>query len=206
MTGPVLWYLNRATGMVALVLMTATIVLGAIVRRQAGLPGLPRFGVVRLHRNVGLLSALVLVGHVVTAVLDSYVDISASAVVVPFVSSYRPLAIGLGALALDLVLLVIVTSLLRDLLPRRLWAPVHMTSYALWPLAAVHGLTAASDLGGGWLVVLVLACAATTAGAFLTALGTRRPARTPTERAREAMAETTAAFAARRSPSRYRNE
>ena len=174
MTGAALWYLNRATGMVALVLMTLTIVLGTIVRRQGRLPGLPRFAVVRVHRNVALLSALLVVGHVATAVVDSYVDIGPLAAVVPFASGYRPLAVGLGALAVDLALLVVVTSLLRDRLPRRLWTPVHLTSYVLWPLAAVHGLTAATDLGGGWLLLLVLACAAATAWASVAALGTRR--------------------------------
>jgi sulfoxide reductase heme-binding subunit YedZ len=185
--------------------MTLTIVLGTIVRRQVPLPGLPRFGVVRIHRNVALLSALVVVGHVATAVVDSYVDIRPADVVVPFAAGYRPLAIGLGALAADLALLILVTSLLRDRLPRWLWAPVHLTSYALWPLAAVHGLTAASDLGGGWLLLLVLTCSAATAWASLAALDTRRAALPPSERARDAMAESAAAFAAGRPSDRYRN-
>jgi methionine sulfoxide reductase heme-binding subunit len=204
-TSVAIWYLNRATGMVALVLMTLTIVLGTVVRRQGRLPGLPRFATVLLHRDVALLSALLLVGHVVTAVADSYVDISPAAAVVPFVSGYRPLAIGLGALAADLVVLIVVTSLLRGRLPRWLWAPVHLTSYALWPLAALHGLTAASDLGGGWLVLLVLACAVATAWAVLAALGARRDAGLPEERAREAVSATAAAFAAGRPTGRYRN-
>jgi sulfoxide reductase heme-binding subunit YedZ len=158
-----------------------------------------------MHRNVALLSALLVAGHVATAVVDSYVDIGAVSAVLPFTSGYRPIAVGLGALAVDLVLLVLVTSLLRDRLPRRLWAPVHLTSYALWPLAAVHGLTAASDLGGGWLLLLVLTCAAATAWASLAALATRRAARPPSERARDAMAESAAAFAAGRPSGRYRN-
>ncbi len=205
MTAAAIWYLNRATGLVALVLMTLTILLGTTVRRQARLPGLPRFGVARLHRNVALLSALLLVGHVATAVLDSYVDIGPAAAVVPFTSGYRPLAIGLGALALDLTLLVVVTSLLRDRLPRWLWAPVHLTSYVLWPVAAVHGLTAATDLGGGWVLLLVLGCATATAWASVAALAARRAAPPPSERAPEAVAATTSAFRAGLPAGRYRN-
>ena len=68
-------------------------------------------------------------------------------------SGYRPFAIGLGTLAVDLLLLVVVTSLLRNHLPLRLWKAVHLTSYLLWPLAFVHGITAGTDLGGGWLLV-----------------------------------------------------
>jgi sulfoxide reductase heme-binding subunit YedZ len=205
MTAAAIWYLNRATGLVALVLMTLTIVLGTTVRRQARLPGLPRFGVARLHRNVALLSALLLAGHVATAVLDSYVSIGPVAAVVPFTSGYRPLAIGLGALALDLTLLVVLTSLLRDWLPRWLWAPVHLASYVLWPVAAVHGLTAASDLGGGWVLWLVLGCAAATAWASLAALAARRAAPPPSERAPEAVAAAAAALTAGLPAGRYRN-
>ena len=89
----------------------------------------------------------------------------------PFVAGYRPLAIGLGTLAVDLFLLVVVTSLLRNRLPLRLWKAVHLTSYLLWPLAFVHGVTAGTDLGGGWLLVLVLGCAVAATWSSVTALG-----------------------------------
>ena len=160
MTGIALWYLNRATGITSLVLMTLTVVLGSLVRRHGRIPGLPRFAVQGLHRNVGLLSALLLVTHVGTAIVDSYVNIGVSSTFVPFVSGYRPFAIGLGTLAVDLLLLVVATSLLRNRLALWLWKAVHLTSYLLWPLAFVHGITAGTDLGGGWLLVLVLGCAA----------------------------------------------
>jgi sulfoxide reductase heme-binding subunit YedZ len=193
-TVEVLWYLNRATGITSLVLMTLTVVLGSIVRRHGRVPGLPRFVVTGLHRNVALLSALLLVTHVVTAVVDSYVDIGVSDTVVPFTSGYRPLAIGLGTLAADLLLLVIVTSLLREHLPQRLWKAVHVTSYVLWPLAFVHGLTAGTDLGGGWLLAVVLACAAAATWSSIAALSSRRQP-PPAERAAAALTATSDAFA-----------
>jgi sulfoxide reductase heme-binding subunit YedZ len=194
MTGIMLWYLNRATGIVLLLLMTLTVVLGTVVRRHGRVPGLPRFAVAALHRNVALLSALLLVTHVGTAVIDSYVDIGVADAVVPFTAGYRPLAIGLGTLAADLILLVIVTSLLRNRLPVRLWKAVHLTSYLLWPLAFVHGLTAGTDLGGGWLLALVLACAAAAAWCSVAALGARLESRPPAERAAAALTATSDAL------------
>jgi sulfoxide reductase heme-binding subunit YedZ len=193
-TGAVLWYLNRSTGIVALLLMTVTIVLGTVVRRHGRVPGLPRFAVTGLHRNVGLLSALLLATHVGTAVVDSYVDIGVTDTVVPFTAGYRPLAIGLGTLAADLMLLVIVTSLLRNRLPPRVWQGVHLTSYLLWPLAFVHGLTAGTDLGGGWLLALVLACAAAAAWCTVAALGARLQSPPPGERAPAALTVTSDAL------------
>jgi methionine sulfoxide reductase heme-binding subunit len=173
-TAEALWYLNRATGVVLLVLMTLAVVLGVLVRLRGRLPGLPRFGVVGLHRNVALLSALLLGVHVGTAVVDAYVDVGLLDVLVPFVSGYRPFAVGLGTLALDLVLLVLVTSLLRGRLPLPLWRAVHLTTWLMWPIALVHGLTAGTDLGSGWLLALALGCAAATAGAMVAAVHDRR--------------------------------
>lgn len=174
MNDAVLWYLDRATGVVALVLLTLAFVLGVLVRRRVRLPGLPRSGTLALHRSVTLLSVLLLLTHVGTAVLDSSVDIGRPAVAVPLVSGHDPLAVGLGALALDLLVLVVVTSLLRGRLPVGLWRAVHLTAYAMWPLALVHGLTAGSDLGGGWLLVLVLGCAVAVAAASAAAVSARR--------------------------------
>ena len=164
MNGAVLWYLNRASGMVSLVLMTLVVVLGVVVRRQGRLPGLPRFFLVGLHRNVSLLSALLLGVHVATAVADSYVDIGLQAAVVPFASNWRPAAVALGALAVDLIVLIVATSLLRGRIPVRLWRVVHWTSYLLWPLAFMHAVTAGTDIGSGWALAVALACAGVVGG------------------------------------------
>jgi sulfoxide reductase heme-binding subunit YedZ len=204
-TGAVLWYLNRATGLTSLVLMTATLVLGTLVRRHARIPGLPRFAVQGLHRNVSLLSALLLITHIATAIVDSYVDIGVSSAVVPFVAGYRPFAVGLGTLAVDLFLLVLVTSLLRNRLPLRLWKTVHLTSYLLWPLAFVHGITAGTDLGGGWLLVLVLGCAVAATWASVAALASRRTTPPPGQRAAAALAATSDALATGSSVGVFRN-
>jgi sulfoxide reductase heme-binding subunit YedZ len=190
--GAVLWYLNRASGIVALVLMTAVLVLGVVVRRQGRVPGLPRFVLIGLHRNVSLLSALFLGVHVVTAVGDSYVDIGPAAAVVPFASTWRPAEVALGALAVDLLVLVVVTSLLRSRLPVRLWRYVHWTSYLLWPLAFLHAVSAGSDVRSGWALVVTLACAGIVGGTV--AVGVLVRPRRAVDRAPAAVSATTAAL------------
>jgi sulfoxide reductase heme-binding subunit YedZ len=205
MSGSVVWYLDRATGVVALVLMTLTVVLGVVVRRDGRLPGLPRSGAVRVHRNVGLLSALLLVVHVTTAVLDPFVDIGAAAALVPFASGWSPLTVGLGTLAVDLLVLVVATSLLRDRVRPRLWRAVHLTSYAMWPLAFGHALATGTDVGSGWLLALVLGCAAAVLVASAAALAGTRTARPATDRAPAALARTAADLAAGRALTVHRN-
>jgi len=155
----VLWYASRATGVVALLLMTAVLLLGLLVTRQGRLPGLPRFAVTGLHRNLSLVSVVFVVLHVLAAVGDSYVHIPLTAAVIPLASSYERLALGLGAVSLDLMIAIIVTSLLRRHLSRRLWRAVHLLAYASWPVAWLHSITASTDLRHGWLFLLAVGCA-----------------------------------------------
>jgi sulfoxide reductase heme-binding subunit YedZ len=154
------WYASRATGVVALLLLTAVFVLGILVNRQGRLPGLPGFAVTNLHRNISLLATTFVAVHVLTAVLDTYVHIPIMSAVIPFTSGYERLWLGLGAISADLMLAIIVTSLLRGRLNATLWRTIHLTAYASWPVAFVHSVYASRDLQRGPLLYLALACAA----------------------------------------------
>jgi len=163
----VLWYASRATGVVALLLMTAVLLLGLLVTRQGRLPGLPRFAVTGLHRNLSLVAVVFVVLHVLTAVADSYVRIPLISAVVPLASSYERLALGLGAVSLDIMIAVIVTSLLRRHLSRRLWRAVHLLAYVSWPVAWLHSITSSTDLRHGWLFLTAVGCALLVVAAVL---------------------------------------
>jgi methionine sulfoxide reductase heme-binding subunit len=162
-----LWYASRATGVVSLVLLSMVMIIGVLINRRGRLPGLPRFAVLGLHRNLSLLAVAFVAVHVVTAVADSYVSISLAAAVIPFVSGYEPLWLGLGAIALDLMAAVIVTSLLRRRIGRRTWRAVHWLAYASWPVAVVHSMFAGRDLQRGPLLYLALGCVAAVTGAVM---------------------------------------
>jgi predicted ferric reductase len=159
------WYASRATGIVALLLLTAVLVLGILVNRQGRLPGLPRFAVTGIHRNLSLLSVVFIAVHILTAVLDTYVHIPLLSAVIPFSSGYERLWLGLGAISLDLMVAMIVTSLLRGRLNRIVWKAVHLLAYASWPIAFAHSLGSSKDLQQGWLLGLAIACAAVTVAA-----------------------------------------
>src|ERR1700759_4907960 len=154
------WYLTRASGTVALVLLTASVVIGiAAIARMRG-PGVPRFVVDGLHRTASLLAVAFLVVHIITAVLDSFASISLTDAVIPFVGSYRPLWLGLGAVAFDLLLAVAVTSLVRGRLGHSAWRGIHWLAYAAWPIAIVHGFGTGSDVHQTWLQVVSAGCIA----------------------------------------------
>jgi sulfoxide reductase heme-binding subunit YedZ len=160
-----LWYASRATGVVCLVLFTLVVLLGILVNRQGRLPGLPRFAVTGLHRSLALLAVVFLAIHVLTAVADSYVTIQLAAAVIPFTSSYEPIQIGLGAVALDLTAALVITSLLRARMNRRLWRGVHWLAYAAYPVTILHSVTSSADLRSGGLLWLTAGCVLSVAAA-----------------------------------------
>jgi len=145
---PLLWYLNRATGTVLLVLLTLVLVLGVLSTFGRAGRGVPRFVTQAFHRNVSLLTAGLLVAHVLTAVLDTYVDIRWWQAVLPFGGTYKPVWLGLGAVALDVIVVVVLTSLVRTRLGHRSWRAVHWTAYALWPIAVAHAVGSGTDVHG----------------------------------------------------------
>jgi hypothetical protein len=161
------WYLTRSSGAVALILLTLALALGVIDLRRWSTESWPRFVVDSLHRNVSLLALAFLCLHILTAVLDTFAPISLVNAVIPFTGSYRPFWLGLGALAFDLILAVILTSLLRRRLGHTIWRTTHWLAYASWPIALLHGLGTGSDVKSTWLLALSIGCLVTVIGAVL---------------------------------------
>ena len=153
------WYFSRATGLVSLVLFTGVVVLGALGAGRFATREWPRFAVAAVHRNLALTSLAFLAAHIVSAILDGYVPLGWLDVVVPFGADYQPLWVGLGAVAVDLLLAIVVTSLVRTRLPARAWRAVHWLAYLCWPVALVHGFgMAEDDAAYGWIVALDVLC------------------------------------------------
>src|SRR5664280_2959356 len=118
---PWMWLVSRGSGLVLLLLFTAVFVLGISTRLGSSSKAMPRFAVAELHRTLALFAVAMLI----LAILDPYVSIGWWATILPFTSHYRPLALGLGTLAVDLGAAVLLTSLARRRLGHRLWRVVH---------------------------------------------------------------------------------
>src|SRR5579884_89274 len=155
-----LWYLTRGSGAAALVLLTASICIGVITPLRVATARWPRFAVGSVHRNLTLLSIAFVALHVVTTVADGYAPIGLKDAIVPFASPYRPVWLGLGAVAFDLLLALVITTYLRRRIGARMWRAAHWLAYACWPIALLHSLGTGSDARAGWMVVLGFSCLA----------------------------------------------
>jgi sulfoxide reductase heme-binding subunit YedZ len=165
-----IWMTARGAGLSALVLLTISTCLGALLH-GGGRP-LPRLIVQYVHRVVGALGIGVLLLHVATILADSYAHVGAVGAVVPFTSSYRATWVGLGTIAAYTMLLVGVLGAARGRLaasPRAaaLWRPLHALAYAGWAVAMVHGFSSGTDTSVGWVRLLYLLCGAAVVGSVV---------------------------------------
>jgi DMSO/TMAO reductase YedYZ heme-binding membrane subunit len=167
--GPFLWYATRAAGLVTLVLLTASVFAGLLNAGRFGTRRWPRFLVQGLHQNLSLLALAFLTLHVATTVIDTYTSIGLQDAIVPFLSPYKRLWLGLGAIACDLFIVVILTSLVRQRIGHRLWRALHWAAYVCWPVAVVHGLGIGTDSSRTWVQGLTYGCI----GAVVTATAYR---------------------------------
>jgi predicted ferric reductase len=161
------WYLTRATGAVSLLLLTLSVVLGVADVRRYATKDWPRFVIDGLHRNASLLAVIFVALHVITSVLDGFAPISLTAAFIPFISSYRPIWLGLGAVSFDILLALVITSLLRTRISHAVWRSTHWLAYACWPVALIHTFGTGSDARSTWLLLLSVACTIAVALAVL---------------------------------------
>jgi len=164
-----LWALGRGTGVVALVLFTVSLVLGIVARSGRAVPGLGRFGTSDLHRTAALTGTGLVAAHVGSLLVDPFAQLKMVDLVFPFLAAYRPLWLGLGTVALDLIGVVTVVSLLRHRVGPKVFKGVHWATYALWPTALLHALGSGTDAATVWFRAIAVVCIS----AVVTAVGWR---------------------------------
>ena len=155
---PGVWYFARSAGIVAYLLLSSSVLLGVLMAGRASFTW-PRFAVEEVHRFLAILTGVFIVLHGGSLLLDSVVPIGLAQELVPFSSPYRPLAVGLGVCAAELIAAVGISNALRRRLPHRTWRKVHYLTLPAWLLASLHGVLAGTDARHPWF-------AAIAAGAF----------------------------------------
>ncbi len=138
------WYVARSGGIVAWALASLAVLGGLqlstrLLRRPA-----PAW-MLDVHRFLGGLAVAFVGVHLLGLALDDFIGFGLGDFLVPFVSSYKPVAVALGIIAMYLLLAVEITSLFMRRLRRSTWHAVHLTSFVVFVTGTVHGLTAGTD-------------------------------------------------------------
>ncbi len=139
------WYVARGSGIVTWGLLVASMAWGLLYATRVMRRRISLWWLLGVHRFLGVLAIVFTGVHVTALILDRFINFSLTDVLVPFTSSWHPIATGWGIIALYLLLAIEGTSLLKARLPYRLWRSVHLVSYPLFALATVHALSAGTD-------------------------------------------------------------
>ena len=155
-----IWIIARSTGTAALVALVLSVLSGMALRSGALTWLSHNRGVRAVHDLTSVLWLPLAIAHVIALILDPYAKIGVADLVVPFLVSYGSLAIGLGTISLQLIVVVLVSTLLRDQLTHQGWLAIHRLSYLAFVAAFAHGLLAGTDLAQPVLTALAWVVAA----------------------------------------------
>jgi len=158
------WYVARAGGILAFVLLTTSVVLGLLLSGKARLAGWPRFALEDVHRFVGLLAGTFILIHVGALLFDSYLPFSLTSLLIPGIAPYRPVSVAFGVVGAELLAALALTNRYRKTLSYRFWRRAHYLNFAVWLLALVHGIAAGTDRGTTWALALYIGSASVVTG------------------------------------------
>ena len=147
------WYLIRASGFIAYLLLFGSVVLGLLLTTSVP-KGYRRFDVFDVHRFMALLALIVTVFHMLVVLPDGFIGFTLWQLLIPFASPYTPVYIALGTLALYLMAIVIGTFYLRPMVPYRAWRTIHYATFAVYAMALLHGVGAGSDTSVTWALAM----------------------------------------------------
>lgn len=156
MRDPTFWILARATGLTAYVLLTLSVLAGLVVKsRPFGRAG-KTAAVTDTHKLLSTLALGAVALHGIALILDRTIHLAPAALVVPWLSAYRPIATGFGVVAAELAGLIVLSFPLRKRIGARAWRKLHWATYAVFILVTAHALAAGTDSSCQWAFALYL--------------------------------------------------
>jgi len=154
------WFIARITGLTAFAVLSLSVLSGEALRTSV-LDFLAKNRAVRkLHDFTTPLWLPLVFAHVIALVLDKTARIQPINVVVPFVTDYGQVPIGLGTVAFDIVMIVTITSWLRSRMNNTVWMWIHRTSYIAFVAIFFHAALSGTDFDAPLVSALAWSTAA----------------------------------------------
>jgi methionine sulfoxide reductase heme-binding subunit len=151
------WLASRASGIVALVLIAASVTIGLLMAAKAvRRPGLPKL-LIAVHEHAALAALVAIAVHGITLLGDSWLDPGPVGIAVPFAMEHEPVFTGIGIVAGYLAAILGLTFYVRRRIGTRRWRNLHRLTPLVYVLGVTHAVGAGSDAGSPWMIVLLIA-------------------------------------------------
>jgi len=149
---PTFWLIARASGFVAVLLLTSTVVAGLTLKARV-LPRVAPAGITDIHRFLSLTAILATGVHLVALVVDTAVDVPILGAFVPGLVGYRTVWTSVGVVVMELMVVIHLSFRLRKVIGRKNWRRLHYMTYLTFGGAVTHGLLAGTDSGKLWALL-----------------------------------------------------
>ena len=163
---PTFWIEARASGMLAFVLLTVSVLAGIVLKSRPFGKALKPATVTDTHRFLALLCLGATGIHGVALILDSTVQIGIAGLLLPGLGSYRPLWVGVGIVAAELMVLVYASFSQRKRIGAKNWRRLHWATYAIFAAMVAHGVMSGTDTTQPWALGMYLGAIGAVAGAM----------------------------------------
>lgn len=144
------WDTARAAGLVAYGLLSLSVLMGLVLSQGWRTATLSRFVTTELHRFITLVALMFTAIHGIALLLDPFMRFPLPELLVPLVSHYRPIWIGLGIVGAYLLLALWLSEWLRPWIGYRWWRRFHVLAFLVYGLATIHGLATGTDTRTAW--------------------------------------------------------
>jgi sulfoxide reductase heme-binding subunit YedZ len=178
------WEMIRASGLIAYVLLSVSMIVGIAVRVRALDWLMKRAWVLEGHQMLSILALIFTASHMTFTLMNQYVPFSLAGILVPFASGWRPAATVLGIVAFYLLVLLTFSSWLRPVIGQKAWRTIHYSAFAVWVMALGHGVFAGSDTSVPWVQWMYLLSAAAVGFLIVFRVLTARPMQSQTPNVR----------------------
>ena len=153
------WIVTRAAGVGAYVMLFSAVAWGLVATTALVSKRIAKATSVLLHQVLASVGLALLAVHLGAILLDQFVDFDALDVMIPFRSDVRPVAVGLGVLAMYVALVVLLTSWIRRALGTTWWRRFHVLATPAFALALMHGMAVGTDTRRPWMWWMYVATA-----------------------------------------------
>ncbi len=170
------WYVIRATGVIAYVLLAMSVVLGLLITGRVVASGRPRFDVYEIHTFTSLLALAFGMAHALSLLLDNFVTFSPVQIFVPFTSDYRPVSVALGIIGIYLTAAVYGSFWLRRRIGYKRWRTFHYATFAAFVLLTVHAILSGADAHTLWMIAIMIASCLIVTGLTIYRAASLKPA------------------------------
>jgi sulfoxide reductase heme-binding subunit YedZ len=176
--GHAFWLLSRSAGVVALVLVAVSVLIGLTLAAGLGGPPQRRRALVAIHEHSALASLIAIATHGLALLPDPFLKPGIAGIAVPFAIDYKPAFVAAGIVGGYLAAALGLSFYARRRIGGKRWRKLHRATPVVYVLGMIHTLGAGTDAGSTWLRAFMLATAVPAVGLLVVRLR-KKPARRP---------------------------